>query len=248
MHRSLQYIKQVNIKRTKTRTSKEAIEKAKAEIGYTENPKGSNRTKYGEAYGWNGVAWCVEFVWYVLKMLILKTASSTTLKNWFKKKNRFFSTPELGDVVFFNFDKNPKPGECTHVGIVVQILSKTKIKTVEGNTSFEKEADGSPQKESNGGAVAMRTRVIDKTVIGFGRPEYTDSKTSSVASKYLRLGSSGPEVLKLHNALWLRSYGVDRSNSTFDTLTDRCVRHFQASNSLEIDGIVGPETAKKLNI
>ena len=37
---------------------------ARADLGYTENPPGSNMTKYGEAYGMNGVPWCVEAPWY----------------------------------------------------------------------------------------------------------------------------------------------------------------------------------------
>lgn len=40
------------------------IELARADLGYTENPPGSNLTKYGEAYGMNGVPWCVEALWF----------------------------------------------------------------------------------------------------------------------------------------------------------------------------------------
>jgi hypothetical protein len=35
---------------------------ARQDIGYTETPV--NKTKYGEWYGWNGVAWCVQAVQY----------------------------------------------------------------------------------------------------------------------------------------------------------------------------------------
>lgn len=34
---------------------------ARGELGKTENPPGSNRTKYGEAFGWDGVPWCEEW-------------------------------------------------------------------------------------------------------------------------------------------------------------------------------------------
>ena len=37
---------------------------ARAEIGTREYPEDSNRQKYGEAYGWNGVPWCVQFIWW----------------------------------------------------------------------------------------------------------------------------------------------------------------------------------------
>lgn len=37
----------------------ERIEKLAAkQVGYTENPPGSNQTKYGLAYGFDGVPWC----------------------------------------------------------------------------------------------------------------------------------------------------------------------------------------------
>lgn len=184
-----------------------------------------------------------------MRDLIIKTGSSTTLYNWFKKNKKIYTTPEPGDVVFFNFDKKPKPGECTHVGIVTRVISSKQFKTVEGNTSFEKAADGTPAKEANGGAVAERTRTIDKTVRGFGRPAYSDNNTKTTpqpATKLLKIGSSGPEVQNLHDALWRRGYGVDRNSDTFTDLTARCVKHFQASNGLEIDEIVGPATAAKL--
>ena len=41
---------------------KEIIQRAAAEEGTTENPPNSNKTKYGEWYGLNGVPWCAIFV------------------------------------------------------------------------------------------------------------------------------------------------------------------------------------------
>lgn len=38
-----------------------ALDWAITQIGYEENPYGSNKTKYGVEYGWNGVAWCAIF-------------------------------------------------------------------------------------------------------------------------------------------------------------------------------------------
>lgn len=168
-----------------------------------------------------------------------------------------FSNPKVGDVVFFNFDKKPKPGECTHTGIVVQIVNATHFRTVEGNTSFEKETDGSPQKEANGGAVALRTRTLGKTVVGFGRPDYDSvvgsnepekAVSTQTKTKILKFGSYGADVLRLHKILFDKGYGVSKTNQHFDELTERCVKHFQAANGLEVDGIVGEKTANKLNL
>jgi len=44
----------------------QAFNYAKGQVGYTESPSGSNRTKYGQWYGFNGVAWCDIFVTYCL--------------------------------------------------------------------------------------------------------------------------------------------------------------------------------------
>ena len=38
------------------------IEAALADLGYTEEP--GNMTKFGQAFGMNGVPWCVEALWY----------------------------------------------------------------------------------------------------------------------------------------------------------------------------------------
>ena len=35
---------------------------AQAELGYTENPRGSNRTKYGKWFKLDGNPWCMMFV------------------------------------------------------------------------------------------------------------------------------------------------------------------------------------------
>ena len=46
-------------------SAKTIVSKAKSQLGQCEHPMGSNRQKYGAAYGMNGVAWCVIFVWWV---------------------------------------------------------------------------------------------------------------------------------------------------------------------------------------
>lgn len=42
------------------------IEAARGELGYTESPPGSNRTKYWESYDpkMQGQPWCVAFLWW----------------------------------------------------------------------------------------------------------------------------------------------------------------------------------------
>ena len=41
---------------------------AASQIGVCESPKNSNRTKYGKAFGMNGVPWCAIFLWWCFKI------------------------------------------------------------------------------------------------------------------------------------------------------------------------------------
>ena len=43
-------------------TFEDVLAIAKAEIGYTETPADSNRTKYGRWFGMNGQPWCMMFI------------------------------------------------------------------------------------------------------------------------------------------------------------------------------------------
>lgn len=45
-------------------SAERVIEVARGELGTTEYPPGSNQTKYGQAFGWDGVPWCVIFLWW----------------------------------------------------------------------------------------------------------------------------------------------------------------------------------------
>jgi len=49
-----------NIKKVKYMSM--IVEIAELEIGYKEEPKNSNKTKYGKWFGFDGVAWCAIFV------------------------------------------------------------------------------------------------------------------------------------------------------------------------------------------
>src|SRR5205814_6785101 len=55
-------------------------------------------------------------------------------------------------------------------------------------------------------------------------------------SHYLRLGSQGPDVVRIQSALGQAPDGI------FGPRTDAAVRIFQARNGLASDGIVGPHT------
>ncbi|MBQ9346725.1 MAG: CHAP domain-containing protein [Oscillibacter sp.] len=146
---------------------KRLIEIARSEIGTVESPANSNRQKYGVAYGWNGVAWCVIFIWWLFHQLGLdhllpkKTASCSILIDAAKRAGLWLTVKDglcVGDVVFYRF------GNQNHVGYVVSVSSDGKtVTSIEGNTGTGNDA--------NGGRVMLRVRKISY-VVGALRPKY----------------------------------------------------------------------------
>lgn len=141
-----------------------ALAIAKAEIGYREKPV--NRTKYGRAYGEDGVFWCGIFTWWVWKragvdlrtLLGCQPASAEDLRAAFARHGALHRTPLPGDIVFFHF-----PGEhagANHVGpVVTAVHGQYDVDTIEGNTNSAGYRDG-------GGVMAKRRRA---SIIGYGR-------------------------------------------------------------------------------
>lgn len=58
---------------------------------------------------------------------------------WFKDRSKLFNTPEVGDVVFYDWQKD---GVSDHVGIVETIKADGSIVAIEGNTSVGNDSNG----------------------------------------------------------------------------------------------------------
>lgn len=145
-------------------TAKQIIDIAAAEMGYTESPPNSNKTKYGQWYGLDGQPWCMMFVQWCFAQagspLPYKTASCSALERWYRanKPDAVHTTPRPGDIVIYSFG---------HTGIIVNSAGDS-ITAVEGNTSAD--YNGS---QNNGGGVYKRVRKT-KLATAFIRPEYTE--------------------------------------------------------------------------
>lgn len=154
-------------------TAYDLIATAAREVGYTESPPGSNKTKFAaEAGHLNGYAWCATFVVAMLRRcginLPSESAYTPTMLNGFIANGmgkRGHAGIAVGDVVFFNWDGGTLP---QHVGIVT-FVAGDHIETIEGNTS-----PGTAGSQSNGGGVYKRTRPYS-SVVGYGRPKYTEA-------------------------------------------------------------------------
>ncbi len=136
------------------------------EVGYSEVPANSNKTKYGKWFGLDGVAWCGMFVsWAYAKAgaplgnigFTKGFAGCQTAVAFFRKHKLLVTEPMPGDIVFFDWNAD---GRHDHTGIYVRKLSATTFETIEGNTSLTN--------QSNGGQVMRRTRTLSNVL--FARP------------------------------------------------------------------------------
>ena len=159
------------------------IELARGELGQTEDPAGSNRVKYWDAYdkAFQGQPWCMSFLWWVFdkageRMAFFgggKTASCSILLRWYKEQGLTVPVEQVqaGDIVLLNFHGKTEPEHC---GLVVESPDQVVdwldlppfVKTIEGNTT-----PGYEGSQDNGGCVALKQRFL-KNIVGVCRPQY----------------------------------------------------------------------------
>ena len=250
-------------------TALQVMRVALQQYRYTESPPGSNRTKYGKAYGADGVAWCAEFVWWCGeqppgenpiyksanaadvqdltvkykngKYILRKTASNA-------KKRAALPDYRFGDQISFNFNGG---SDRDHTGLVVGVVGST-IYCIEGNTSL-----GSRGSQSNGGAVALRKRSYVYGVC-IDRPDYAPFKWHEPSKPYAGMipalpkdGSfdykdKGSAVKVLQQALtWANGYKLD-ADGVVGRLTFAEIVIFQAAHGLTPDGSFGPKSLAAL--
>lgn len=151
------------IEAAKLTPGKKALDYAVGQIGYEESPYGSNRTKYGAWYGFNGVPWCAIFESYCFGhtgrsqhryaacVLIVQDARAG------RNGLRIVYSPMAGDLAIFNVHGDP----YAHTAFFEKwITSGDEFYDVGGNTG--------PTDISNGGAV-MRQRRRKAMVTAFVR-------------------------------------------------------------------------------
>lgn len=148
------------------------IRTAEWELGYTESPPNSNRTKYGAAYGLDGYSWCVMFLWWCFRTSGEsaafygggKTASCGQLMRFYQGLGRWVKTGyQPGDIVILNFSGTQ---DTEHCGLVIEAHPDGSVTTIEGNTT-----PGLEGSQDNGGSVAKKRRY-PRYILGACRPDY----------------------------------------------------------------------------
>lgn len=222
-------------------TPDDVLTVARSQLGETEHPPGSNDTKYGEWYGWNGVAWCDIFMSWcfdqagALDLIFGKSAYVPGRADTFKAKKQWGTQPRVGALVFMDTNGN---GGVDHIGICEALQADGRIVNIEGNTSDQ---------------VLRRVRRRS-IVIGYGYPAYTPapSPTPSAAppwpGRYLRYTSGKPlmrgdDVLAWQRQMKTRAWTLD-ADGLYGPRSAGVCRAFQETAHLTVDSVVGPATWK----
>ena len=231
-------------------TPQDVLAVARHYIGVKESPARSNRTMFGEWYGWNGVAWCAIFVSYCFYKAGMKLPPIQSSKGfaycpygvkYYKDRGKLDKNPKVGDIVFFDWQGD---GVSDHVGIVEKVLGNNKIVSIEGNTSFNN--------NSNGGEVMRRTRKLS-LIQGFAHPAYNDTSTyhdneaPTWPGYYIMLTSplqKGPDIQEWQEQMIENGYdlGPDGADGVFGKNSHEALLKFQKDRKLDVDGIIGPMT------
>lgn len=177
VHRLLALCRKTKISNTSLPENKmknpgdDIVNLALEEVGYCENPPKSNKTKYGEWFGLDGVPWCGIFVSWVYHKAGFPlgnigfskgfAGTQTALKH-FQETGEIVEIPVPGDIVLFDWQGDNTPD---HTGIYVDGYGTGQLKTVEGNTAVGN--------DSNGGEVMLRSRSETLSMV-FVHPKILD--------------------------------------------------------------------------
>lgn len=201
-----------------------AVLEARSHLGYREGPR-SNQNMFGAEYGWNFVAWCVQFAWYCGHITgsgggIPKTASTGAAMRWAKSVGRWHDTPQPGD---WSIMANSK-GATIHTDLVESYNpSRQELITLGGNTSG---SFGGSVHEGNGVYRNNRWKKWKQgRILGFVRPLYGVS----------------PEAVKIVQ----RAEGI-KADGKYGPATRAAVQRIQTRYGLKADGFPGPKTIAAL--
>lgn len=234
-------------------TPSSVIHVAQGYLGYTEYPRGSNRTKFGAWYGINPAPWCAMFVSYCFYAagMPLKIDTSKGFAycpdgvHWFKAHGLWHpsSQSKPGDLIFFDWNGD---GVSDHVGIVEAGWNGSYTSTIEGNT-------GSVS-QNNGGEVMRQHRDASRTTMGVGRPNWAAVPTPTPApsgdhapawpGRVLALTSPlmhGNDVYTWQHRMQQRGWRISADGVYGSGSRAVCIA-FQREKGLAADGKVGPMT------
>lgn len=185
-------------------------------------------------------------------------AGCTQSAGYYKQAGRFYSTPKVGDQIYFSWG-----GEVEHTGLVWNV-DASKVYTVEGNTSGDKGV------VPNGGGVFKKSYSLkDSAIYGYGRPDYSlvseapsepekptepekpkeEDQVATIKIPWAQMGSEGETVRTLQRLLVSNGFSVGRAgcDGIFGSDTFAAVTAWQRTQKgLSVDGIVGPASWNRI--
>lgn len=248
------------------------IEFVLSQVGYAENPLGSNHQKYGEMLDntdwylykdgtkiWvhkvNNFNWCTQFVdASFISVFTIDKARKMLYRPQYnnygavvKYAFNYFKSAGKG---YTKAEHNPKPGDVIYFqnseGLshtgVVVSVTDTQVTTVEGNAG----------KGSN--YVVKNTYNKNSSYIyGYGTPGYDDEPTpqpkpdemdfSDLKTLYYKKG----DVFTGTPVRVVQSVVIPTEiDGSFGQRTEKAVKDFQKKQGITVDGIVGAETWEKI--
>ena len=225
---------------SRTEVIKKLKEIEAGQVGTARMPLGSNKVKYNTSYYGKVVRgsqfkWCVVFQWGCFQKagistaVFPKSAGVFAVRDWYKKRGRFYRKPMVGDLVIYSF---------SHIGFVEKLLSGNRIHTIEGNWNDR---------------VVRRIHKADASdIAGYCRPEYhkvepappsaSGGRTEAIVRALPRLkrNDKGGDVKRLQGLLVANGQklsGSTKSDGTFDggfgEETERAVQKLTGSKVVD---------------
>lgn len=201
--------------------------------------------------------YCDAFVdWCFYKAYGIATAKSLLCGNFddytvascemYDKKKALYTTPNVGDQVFFT--KNGQVKGCYHTGLVYKV-DNTYFYTYEANTS------SADSVVANGGGVFAKKYSIAqyRGKVLFGRPKYDKVKKTTYQGTFpllpkrgwFELYDRGEQVRLLQLFLnWYGDYNLI-VDGDYGKNTMSAVKNFQTMEGLRVDGEFGKKSLKK---
>lgn len=221
---------------------------AEAQIGTTEDPKGSNRIRYNTAYYGREVSgekypWCVTFIWCGFQETGLsrlfydgkKTASCTALMRWAQSKGLFVTSGyKAGDLFLYDWDGDRV--DADHIGIYTgKMDANGGYIVIEGNTND----------------AVKRLSRSGVNILGAVRPlwdEEPSTQTVTLAVRQLSKGDTGKDVEAMQTLLEGLGFSCGRygCDGDFGPDTANALKDFQKWAGISVDGICGKESWGRL--
>jgi len=229
-----------------TPTAQQFLTAFRSYLGVAEFPSGSNRTRVGVEFGWNGVAWCAMTVSVSLQKAGWgREFWSASTDQWEAraragyKGSKWISRtekPRPGDLPIWDYAGD---GTANHISAIETVRPDGMFVTLGGN-------------ESNRCQRAVRSRshlrgfirLPFRTAVAQPKPPPTNQfgNWPNTTKQTIKQGARGPVVGYLQSVINRKAGGDIIVDNDFGPKTEERVKDVQRFFKLAADGVVGPKT------